>query len=123
MYVIILHVEAAMENHNKKEKTYWGVKESLLDKSLTDKIEKYAQKIRILTLYCLLSCCLMQAILLIQRLFNKTVAFIISTIILAAELSLLAAIIVFAVRLFKLKKQVQKTQESTKSQSSKNNVM
>ena len=97
----------------KREKTYWGVRESLLDKGIIVQIQKTVQVVRVSALCSAICCCLLFLIMYFQRSFSLTAFLVISGVVIVAVLSVLVIVIVFAVKLLRLKKRVQKTQVGT----------
>lgn len=102
-----------MKNNN-KEKTYWSVKESSIDKTLLESVKKRERICRIATyieLMCSLFC--ICGFILYGKYFSETALIVCMSIILVVSLSTLIIEIAAAVNLRKLRKEVLKTQEET----------
>lgn len=103
-----------MKNNN-KEKTYWNVKESSIDKTLLESVKKRERICRIATYIELMCNCLfcICGFILCGKYFSETAVIVCMSIILVVSLSTLIIEIVAAVNLRKLRKEVLKTQEET----------
>ena len=79
---------------DKKEKTYWDVKESEIDENLLKKIIKY-QRLALITT------------LILNQYIDRTLMLVFSSIIIIVALGVIVLYIIYIVNILKLKKQVK----------------
>lgn len=100
-----------MEEGDKKERTYWGVKESLIDKALAEKIRKYAWILRIAGLIVAICAASNGILQLCNKYIDETVLFALSIVFVVIILAAAAIELAVSINLCKFKKQAKKAQE------------
>ena len=100
---------------DKKEKVYWGVKESEIDETLLRKIDKYQQICLVATATFLPVVILNLILNLLSNYFDKTAHLILSGIVIVIMSAVLVLYVIYLVNIVKLKNQVQKTQNTQKN--------
>lgn len=99
--------------NDKKEKTYFGVKESDINKKLLIKIVKH-QKISLIATAIFLPFVVLNLLLqLLHKYINTTVHLVFSSICIVVIVAVIVLEIVYLVNICKLKKQVKQTQKTT----------
>lgn len=99
--------------NDKKEKTYFGVKESDIDEKLLIKIVKH-QKISLIATAIFLPFVVLNLLLqLLHKYINTTVHLVFSSICIVVIVAVIVLEIVYLVNICKLKKQVKQTQKTT----------
>ncbi len=100
----------------KKEKTYWNVKESDIDKTLLAKIKKNTLILNT-TVLIFVPCSLINAILqLCSKYINKTALLVLSIIFIVICLAVIVIELLTTRNLLRLKKEVKKIQEAQKTE-------
>ena len=100
---------------DKKEKSFWGVKESEIDEKLLKKILLY-QKISLITTLILLPCLVINLLVqLLHKYISDTVQIVFSSIVIAAGVAVIVLYVIYLVNMLKLKKQVLQTQKQTEN--------
>ena len=97
---------------DKKEKIYFGVKESEIDAALLKKIIKYQQISLIATAIFLPFVVLNLVLQLLHKYINSTVAFVLSGICIAVFFAVIVLDVIYIVNICKLKKQVKQAQKN-----------
>ncbi len=92
---------------DKKEKTYWDVKESEIDENLLKKIIKYQRLALITTLIYLPVVMLNLVLQLLNQYIDRTLMLVFSSIIIIVALGVIVLYIIYIVNILKLKKQVK----------------
>ena len=95
---------------NKKEKLFWGVKESEIDENLLKKILKY-QKISLIATAIFLPFVVLNLLLqLLHKYINNTVHLVFSGICIAVFLAVIVLDLIYIINICKLKKLVKQAQ-------------
>ena len=99
--------------NDKKEKIYFGVKESEIDESLLKKIIKY-QKISLIATAIFLPFVVLNLLLqLLHKYINSTVSIVFSSICIAVFVAVIVLYLIYIVNICKLKKLVKQAQKSS----------
>ena len=102
--------------NDKKEKTYFGVKESDIDEKLLIKIVKH-QKISLIATAIFLPFVVLNLLLqLLHKYINTTVHLVFSSICIAVFLVVIVLEIIYIINICKLKKQVKQAQTQAKEE-------
>lgn len=103
-----------MEKCKTKEKTYYGVRESAIDKDILEKIKKFSQRINIVMVIFLICSCLFLMLQFFSKYFSETFVLTCSIIQAVVAVAMSVVCIVTTVKLLKLKKQILQAQQTSK---------
>lgn len=104
---------------NKKEKLFWGIKESEIDENLLKKILKCQKIILIATAIFLPFVVLNLLLQLLHKYINNTVHLVLSGIFIAVFLSVIVLDLIYIINISKLKKQVKQAQSQAEDEKEK----